>query len=517
MFKIKLLSIGLCASTASATSSLPSGRLNDYSHDPTILASIDTVTREKYIAQEAIDIGNDRLIAGWNEALPDSVPFGDRMIPLNKTSIRELSPNSVEFDVVNDLTRLVKIAHDCRLDSVGATKMVPHPLLREFWLGSTAAAANVTASFYSISPAVPIRQGLFPSLSEDQVRQCQLAGASVRFYTFHKPRGLLLREHLMRQPLQRYPPRYALLVGVRLISLVRDLHSVGIIHGNLGLDDIYLWTAPDGRFGGVLLNIFSSPRTTWIDRQTGLSNSLETYPPPVDGEEHLQSPWELVTASRRHQYGIRDDMYRAVQLVSTMLNGIGHVEYLKTIARFAGSLAEHKLMTPVLHASPQNNPLSSLPISMDALTRIHSSMFDISSKVLEPCVAYEDIIRKLTETFLIVNGRARFPGRGANEQSGPNVTTPSPPKSEITTQQPVRVYSAIRPRPHASSSNNSGHTAATASSKATTGSSTRATPSPFQGHDGSRRRPVVPTRTPVNTTTTRPFVVFTRPLVQQPL
>ena len=391
---------------ASGAPPTATGRFLEFETDPAVLDSMDFMTRQLLLDQDATDRANAQYAFDLNGEFPSSVATSIGPIGLNMTSKSHVSSDSVTFLSSDHPNYYVTFTHNCKIDddSLVATRMVPHPLLKEFWMGKVASHAGLSIWFVYVSPPVALTAGIFPSLSQEQVDQCQSVGASIRFIVVHKPPTLTLREHLAVQPSSRYPPKIAFAIGAHLLSMTRRLHAFGIAHGTLGLDDISISVARDGTPSLLLFNNFASPRTTWIDRESGLSLS-RFIPAPAPGYEHLQSPWELADGERHH-YGIRDDVYRVVQLVSTMLNGIGHTEELSTLAKNGFSLLEHKLTTPVLHVAPAANLIRILPISQDNKARISSSMMNISARViLEP--EQVDPIQLIEIARLVTPGKVR--------------------------------------------------------------------------------------------------------------
>jgi len=249
-------------------------RLMEFYHDPAILTSMDPITREKYLAQEAIDVSNAQYSLNLNEGLPDSVPSRIGRVGLNMASKTHLhGSNLVVFLSTSHARHYVKFVHNCKTESLVATPIVPHPLLKEFWFGQVASQAGLSPRYPYISPPLAMAEGLFPSLTMEQLVQCQVAGASVRYIVAQIPAGSSLRDHLASQPMQRYSPVFAFTVGARLVRMVRELHAVGIAHGNLRLEDVYISMSPDKRSFALSFNHFGTTRTSWIDRETGLSLS----------------------------------------------------------------------------------------------------------------------------------------------------------------------------------------------------------------------------------------------------
>ena len=371
------------------------GRLIEPILDPAIIDSMDVVTRGHLVRQGPIDESYDHLsfsLAGGAWPLQVATPGG--LFNLNMTTRAIRAPGSVSFSVVSQPDLQVKFVHDCKIEGIDAYKSIPHPALREYWFGST--AQGVGPNYHFVSPPMPFpsRQMFADVASPENIRACQVAGAGVRFILMRRPKGTDLRTHLAAKPGQRYDPVFAFMVGSKLVTAVTELHSRGISHGNLRLEDIFISFDPTGKYFALTLNGFASSRVSWIDKRTGQSLQRSVIQPAPE-HAYYRSPWEIMDGPL-HRYTIRDDMYRAIQIVTTMVNGLANVANLAEIAREGRSLADYKLATPVLHVSTSVNPFRCLPISSEIKTKLMSLMLQLSAKVFDmKSVGHDDIKTKL--------------------------------------------------------------------------------------------------------------------------
>ena len=422
------------------------GRLLEVLDDPVILGRLDAKTQELVRARPAIDEENDRHVFDLSHGWPSFVSTPRGNLTLNMSSVIT-SRYSASFETLEDPNLVVRFSHDCVMHGLSTIKVMPHFALSEYWFGSAASAVRVAANYHFVSPPVPFpARGLFLEVTAEETARCRSANAAVRFVLFHKPMGESLRAFLARSPRGRLDPVFALKLGRALMESIKALHTAGVVHGSIRLEDVYIDAA---RNHSVRLSGFLPQRVAWLNKTTGKSlirESPATLDAFLDATAHLQSPWELLEGPAHH-FSVRDDVYRVVQLISIMLNGLELDTQLERIGS-EGNLAEYKLMNPVLLASVASNPFRCLPISVDSKTRLMSLMHTINARVFDMhSVGHDDIIAKLNEMVVIAKTMHVRPVLGAlrcDEEprvSEPVVAVSAARRVSIPTVQPqVRTF-----------------------------------------------------------------------------
>jgi hypothetical protein len=375
----------------------PEGRLLE-TFERSSLERLDHVTRRLVEQAASEDAANTQtlfdLTRGWPSVI--NLPQGP-MLTLDMSS-RTDDPLRVTFLTREQPEVMVRFVHDCEFQDSSAHKMVPHPALTEIAFSSRARRAGVGAtSYHYVSPPVPFPSGqMFAGLSSSQVEQCRSVNGAVRLIIFRKIRGESLRDILTR--CGRVDPVFALKVGKSLMQAVKGLHqslifshcaTIGITHGNLLLEDVFVEHAKDASGEvSVKLGGFLSSRVSWMDKQTGRSLKPQL---PFSSLEFLKTPWELIHGPL-HQYTVQDDVYRAVQLISILLNGLGLEQGLLSKA-LDGSLAQYKLRNPViLLAQFDEDPFRTLPLSTEGKSAWISSLSTVNARTFGfDANSYDDI------------------------------------------------------------------------------------------------------------------------------
>ena len=377
----------------------PEGRLLEI-FERSSLERLDPMTRRVVEQAAREDAANTQtlfdLTRGWPSVI--NVPH-TRTFTLN-TSSRTDDPLRVTFSTVEYPEVMVSFVHDCFFQDSSAHKMVPHPALEESVFGSSARKAGVGATGYLyVSPPVPFPSGqMFTGLSPSQVEQCRSVNGAVRLLLVKKTSGESLRDIMNR--CGRVDPVFALNVGKSLIQAVRALHqsqffsncsTIGITHGNLLLEDVFVEHAEDASGEvSVKLGGFMSSRVSWMDKPTGVSLKPHLSSSSL---EFLKTPWELMHGPSR-LYTVQDDVYRAVQLISILLNGPGLEQDLISKAQ-DGSLTQYKVLNPVfVLAQSDEDPFRTLPLSTEGKSAWISSLSEVNARIFEfDANSYGDIIQ----------------------------------------------------------------------------------------------------------------------------
>jgi serine/threonine protein kinase len=117
------------------------------------------------------------------------------------------------------------------------------------------------------------------------------------------------------KPLQRIIPKayngklplnLAARITIRLVELVRRLHELGVVHGDLHFGNVAV--RPNG---GIILIDFGKSKFMDFERLRGM-------PPPNQVVCHAtHSPWE----ARGHPVGFRDDIFHIIQMMGFLVHG----------------------------------------------------------------------------------------------------------------------------------------------------------------------------------------------------
>ena len=378
----------------------PQGRLIEYP-DQASFQDLDPITLQFLVKTMLAEANDSQVLFDLSQGWPLSIPTPKGTVNLDHGH-RFDSYRYVTFASVQSREILIRFSHDCVVEESGARKMFPHPALHEFWFGHKTNRAGLGNRYHYVSAPVPFPSTpLFAGISAEHIRMCQEANAAVRFVIFHKPTGESLRSLLRRSPGEKLEPAIAFKIGRALTQSVRTLHTtgiapgyehVGIAHGDLSPDDVFVSTNAAGEVF-IQFTGFLSLRGSWLDINGG--KSLKRQLPP-SLQPYLQSPWELIEG-RSHHYSAQDELYRVAQLISIMLNGLGHENQLILIDK---SIADFKLQTLVISISQS----LSLPLSTEAKSVLISSLSTINARIFSMDMSsYDDIITSLEIMIMVVS------------------------------------------------------------------------------------------------------------------
>ena len=230
--------------------------------------------------------------------------------------LRIVSDRALVYTIVGNPDIVVKYMHDCGRPPV-FSRLSPHPLLLESWLTNQAASLGLAPRILFVSPPArwPTVFGSSPKTGFDlnpvEQLQCHLADSTIRFAIHEKLQARTLRVLINRGII--VDSRHALKIAIALIHGLQKLHSLNIVHGNLGIDRIAI--TPGDRRKIYFVN-FS--KASYTDR-FGASIRGGRNPGYHLDKSYTQSPWELA-GSEDYSYTKRDDLFRVIQIIATIMN-----------------------------------------------------------------------------------------------------------------------------------------------------------------------------------------------------
>ena len=246
---------------------------------------------------------------------------------------------SAVFRVANARALAIKYQGDCE-----KYDREVHPLLIDFWFGRIAADAGVAARPLFISPGALMRDFCIgagpiinarPVCGQNPILRAQDADRAstsatipidkLQFYQLTESGDHELAETCRRDGMARYmvmervenclgahlsdpvTPQEAVQIGIEMIGLLQRLHSAGIVHG-----DIHV--------GNVCRRMDMPHSLVLIDFGAAFFTSREVDDLirfPLSWVHTSFTPWQL----NGHANARRDDIYRALYLVATVMLG----------------------------------------------------------------------------------------------------------------------------------------------------------------------------------------------------
>ena len=198
------------------------------------------------------------------------------------------------------------------------------PLVKEFVIRSFINQTSISPKVYYISPAIRMTPANLPlttsrfmgSYLEDNLDECARNGTSIRFMVQEEAGPAL--DTFAHHHLHNGTPAFAkmiLQIGRRLLSMLENLHSVGIVHG-----DVHAGNIVYNKSVGHVRDI-DSIEFALIDFEYSFYFPNK-FGQPVDGVDNSNltprylSPWQL--AGQR--MGPRDDVYRLLYVIGDILS-----------------------------------------------------------------------------------------------------------------------------------------------------------------------------------------------------
>ena len=302
----------ICRATSSlcCSSSFPNLRTVPYvdfappyaeREDDEFLNSLDISLRNRFEMQRKSDM--ETKSDYYPIVFDDKTNDGRQMFPFGFGDLDELisqSFRSVIFLIPQYLAepRIIKYSHNCgREDQL-------HPLLMDAWIGAIASRSGYVSLRYYVSAPRKMTREDFANfgfkISKRETEKC--VGSSLRYLVMEYIDGESLVYHQRSYRLEE-----ALKIGLNLMQALRELHAVGIAHGDLREEHVLV----DRQSKLIRIIDFSAARPV------GAENTDKTI---------FMSPWEL----RGDVYSFRDDVFRALRILALMLNGMSEYASYET-------------------------------------------------------------------------------------------------------------------------------------------------------------------------------------------
>ena len=271
-----------------------------------------------------------------------------------------------------------------------------HPLLMDYWLGVAAAKVGAAAmpAFVSPAAALPPYNTTAKSdvvASETEWETCRAHGGVIRYMLMERV-GECLSVFEKRDTHGPYMSVHlATRVGIQVLSLLKRLHTSGIVHGDI-------------HPGNICQKLNKPGEMTLIDFGTGLFVDAEITHRPVAGSltwvHPAMSPWQLDGWG----YSRRDDIYKLLFTMANLM--IGESFWAHPFLRPGANpkdLLEWKL-TGCIFQNPYYDPIGAIP----ALSgKERGAVRDIFRKILRTVTALEPTsripYRELSEGFYLIS------------------------------------------------------------------------------------------------------------------
>jgi len=223
---------------------------------------------------------------------------------------------------------VIKYKNDCEGDSLDL-----HPLLRDAWFSWIANKRYpMTPRIHFVSPAIPLpdrpTRKLGFRMSRDSWTRCRSRNGSVRFMVMDRVLGLSITEYKQTFGPGGMSVLESVAIAGHLLKYLEVLHSNGIVHGNLNSDNVMISGPHDGTEG---LHLIDFSKAFFHDHVADEENIA--VPPFGPVTDPLASPWELRGFTR----GMRDDIYRALDVLARMINNRGWEVNFDIIVRMGRS------------------------------------------------------------------------------------------------------------------------------------------------------------------------------------
>ena len=203
----------------------------------------------------------------------------------------------------------------------------PHsfnPILRDWAVMSNFMHTAVTPKVYFLSPAVALPRLKTPktdfTMTSAERELCIHRGGTVRYLVMEK--GYASLSQVMRQVYRRpLSLRETVSVMLKTLRFISELHSRGIIHGDIHSGNVLLMNA---KFWDIRLIDFGA--SIFSDELDGLPDKDNT---PMNYVHPLLTHWNMEDGYR---YSYRDDVYRTLWMGASLMNGPHFDAYFTNLA-----------------------------------------------------------------------------------------------------------------------------------------------------------------------------------------
>ena len=241
--------------------------------------------------------------------------------------------NSVVFSVKDRPDLVIKYQANC--DSENGV----HPLIYDFAFLKHIEDLNLSPRVYFLSPAVKFSLPITPKTnfqkSFEETMECVAdKHSSVRYMVMDRISesvGDLINEYI-EAGVGRVPLKIAAEITKSLIQELEKLHTVkSVIHGDVHMGNVVILSRDPWKVGLIDFGLSS-----FGDFAIGQELKI-----PQDGPLNhcLYSPFEI----QGYRTGYRDDVYRAILMMSMMANGVEFVEYCLSLESDEQAMFDFKM------------------------------------------------------------------------------------------------------------------------------------------------------------------------------
>ena len=313
-----------------------------YSYSDKLLQTLDRKTRELALLQISHDIENyqsaPQQMYAFEIVLDSFMPVGRPPILRVGPVITTRTETSI-MEVYGMPDKVIKYQANCQTILGSGSEL--HPLLREYWIskyvddeGTKWWLANDPESANQVSPRVffvsPPASLMGDRTSKTDFamdnynrHRCIRAGASVRYMIMERT-GSNMEDFmsLHNETTMRIEFKLGMKVLYQLISRLRVLHSINVIHGDVHMGNVVR------ALGGIRdqFLLIDYGMASFYDPSKPLSEDRVNASP--DGSlfgSSILTHWQMMG----YEKSFRDDVLRAMMTVGRILNGVDYISVLQ--------------------------------------------------------------------------------------------------------------------------------------------------------------------------------------------
>ena len=271
-----------------------------------------------------------------------------------------------ETSTIQSVTGNDSIVVKYQMDGIEADKMV-HPLLIDFWFLKIVEPFGISPKPLAVSPPaamVHVRswKGNFGASKEDLAVSVS-DSATIRYSVMERV-GESLQNHMEAHPDKRLSLRKSLLIGIEIIKLLRKLHEeVGIVHGDIHAGNVCFRSNAND----TDLVLIDYGRAFFIaDHEAD-----ESVRPSGSWNHALFTPWELDGFFP----GRRDDVFRAMLVIATLINGAGFNTLLNNLESDLEAARAFKSSSNFFFSlTPSRNSLQDPRVGVSEAARVETAL-----------------------------------------------------------------------------------------------------------------------------------------------
>ena len=277
---------------------------------------------------------------------------------------------SVIFTIKDMDDYLIKYQANCDeiRDSIDLNEPILHPLLTDYWYSREAQSHGLSPEVIFISPPALVCESQFGkcdfTMDEEDYTKCLDRWGVVRFMIMRKAHGIDLQRLRQRYPDGVVPFAQVMSFGVAIMTMLKKLHlTARIVHGDLHAANIlYVNQKQAAGVGGSYLQFIDFGRSFRLTRERSNEQRYES-----DRFGHfLFTHWQAAG----FEWGARDDVMKAIQIMAQMMNKWTYYDYEKQIEKRGYEYLRSFKQTAFIFSQGKcskdehpHNPIGTLPIS----------------------------------------------------------------------------------------------------------------------------------------------------------